>query len=187
MSLEVTPERRRSFFGGIALVVLLVLAFVSGRYSAPTKTVEKVRVEKVEVEVEKVVEKVVVKRELVQAKARIIVRTVHEVAKPDGTLERTSTTTSGSSSSSAAAEEGSSDARRETSRSSSEVAEHSKTVERTDSRIKLGALVGTNLWRLAAPPLIGGPQLEVRIVGPIWLGVYVLTDGDLGGSLAVAW
>src|SRR5216684_645646 len=56
-----------------------------------------------------------------------------------------------------------------------------KIVEAQRSRLKVGAMVQTSLTHFGQ--LNYGGQVEYRLIGPIWIGVYGLSSGQLGATL----
>lgn len=161
----------------IALGVLLALAgaFSAGRFSAPLQVETK--------EVERVVykDREVVKVVTVQAKAETKVVYRDRVIYRDGTIterevERTDTKT---------------DTKTNTDRVATRdtIAERwseSKTTLRPDWRVSV--LAGASLQPPAltiAGPLVLGVEVNRRIAGGLWLGVWATTYGAGGASVAV--
>lgn len=56
-----------------------------------------------------------------------------------------------------------------------------KIVEAQRSRLKVGAMVQTSLTHFGQ--LNYGGQVEYRLIGPIWIGGYGLSSGQLGATL----
>lgn len=166
-----TPSARQWVAGGIALVLLLVLSFSAGRYTAP----EKVRVETVFAKNEKAAEKVAEK------KAKVVDRIVFvdRVVSSTGEVREKRTTRTLT------------DAREtidtaKTSESAVKSASSSSTTLRPDWRV--GVLVGASLREPLLPiagPLVLGASVERRIVGGLSAGAWLTTAGAAGASLSM--
>lgn len=166
----------RQWAAGItALVVLLVLAFTAGRFTAP---------ERVDVrEVEKVVWKDRVVEKVVTRKAKAVDRVVYvdRVVTPEGEVreKRTTRTVTDARELVEAGKTSESTGKAESSSSST-------TTARPDWR--LGVLVGASLREPLLPvagPLVLGASLERRIVGGLSAGAWLNTVGAAGASLSV--
>lgn len=162
---------RRQVAGGVALVVLLALAFSAGRYTTP----EKVR------EVEKIAWKERAEEKGTSKKAKVVDRVVYvdRVVTAQGEVREKRTTRTLT------------DAR--------ELAEVSKTTESAGSAEKstvttlrpdwrVGVLAGASLREPLVPlagPLVIGVEVERRIVGGVSAGVWANTSGAAGALVSV--
>jgi hypothetical protein len=160
------------------VVLLLVSAFVAGRFSAP----EQVRTQTVEQVVYK--DRVIEKRVEVAVAAKVETKIVYRdrVIKVGGEIvehevERTGAVTS---------ETKTSDSARAAESSTERVRVETKVVTvRPDWRIEI--LAGASVqkpWLPIAGPLVLGAQAERRIVGGLWAGVWAQTGGAAGASLS---
>lgn len=167
-----TPTSRQWVAGGIALVVLLVLSFSAGRFTAPVKTDVR-EVEKV-VWKDRVVEKVVTRK--AKAEERIVY--VDRIVSPTGEVREKRTTHT-----LADTRELVDAAKTSESTGKTEVSSSSTTTLRPDWRV--GVLAGASLREPLVPiagPLVLGASVERRIIGPFTLGVWGLTSGAAGVS-----
>lgn len=170
-----TPTARQWLAGGVALLVLLGLAFSAGRFSAPAK-VDVREVEKI-VWKDRIVEKVVTKK----AKAVDRVVYVDRVVMPDGEIrEKTSTRTI-------------TDARElvntdKTAETEGKADSSKATVTSTRPDWRVGVLVGASLREPLLPlagPLVIGASVERRIIGGVSAGAWVNTAGAAGAAVSV--
>lgn len=162
---------RRQVAGGLALVVLLALAFSAGRFTAP----EQVR------EVEKIAWKERAAEKKAEAKTKVVDRVVYvdRVVTAQGEVREKRTTRTLT------------DAR--------ELAEVSKTTESSGSAEKstvttlrpdwrVGVLAGASLREPLVPlagPLVIGVEVERRILGGVSAGVWANTSGAAGALVSV--
>lgn len=170
-----TPTARQWVAGGVALVVIITVAFSAGRFTAPVK-VETREVEKV-VWKDRVVEKVVTKR----AKAVDRVVYVDRVVTPEGELrEKRSIHTVTD------ARELVDSGKASESTGSTEKSASSTTTLRPDWRV--GVLAGASLKEPLVPiagPLVLGASVERRIVGGLSAGAWINTAGAAGASVSL--
>lgn len=170
-----SPEQKRWFYVGTAALVLLVLAFLSGKYLTPVRVEEKVRVEKVEVERLVVQEKVRVETVTVERKVEVVRRVFVERVDPSGAVERRTEEDLATTTDSGRGERAAAEARSEQEKAAAQASISARTVERHDPMWKLGLLGGAAFTLSAAPAALGGVQGGVRL-GPIWATAQVQTD-----------
>jgi hypothetical protein len=161
----------------IAVIVILILAFLGGRYTTPTKVVETERI----VYQEKIVEKIVEKKVEVAAKTKVVYRTT-TITKEGETkiveVEKTEKKTEKKTDS-------------ETNKDKEIVKEDTRTklTEYARPQWKVGALVGYDFSPVKpldfAHGLTLGAHVERRLAGPIWVGVWAFHTGAVGASLSV--
>lgn len=191
----------------IVAIVLLVAAFATGRYTVPTKIVEqRVEVEK-KVEVVRIDEQKVLEltAQLKIAEDRVaelnkkVHKTEHTVKKPDGTVEVTKTEDTDTSSSS----HSHTDTTSNTTEKQVEIkyvdriveVQHevvvTKIVDAEKPQWLIGPMVGVNFRDLTVPqgvftgPFSFGATVERRIAGPVFVGVWGVTSGQVGISALI--
>lgn len=204
--------RRLSLLGWFAVsllgIVVLAGVFALGVYSAPTKTIEKVKVVEVQKETTVVQQKVdleELKRVVADLQRRNnVVRERTVVVQPDGTRtetekevdktetsSRTETTTNTSASSSTETK-----VWKETVR----VEEKVKLVERlaapdtwalgVQAGISLPALVGSDVPGFVPglpDAVVVGVSVDRRVVGPVWGGAWANSQAAAGVQLRLVW
>ena len=174
---------------GAAAVLLLALAFVGGRYSAPVEVRERVT-ERMVMDEAAVASAVASARAEWQreTKTRVLIRTVYKDGKPAERTETrdTDSTASGASSSAAAS-----------SSASSAHAEAQKDSQKVTISGRPGWSVGVGgVWdpgRLDPSPSRVLLSLDRRVLGPVWLGASASVrpssslDPLVGVSARVEW
>lgn len=147
----------------IIAAVALLGAFAAGRWAAP----EKVKVEKVIVEVEKKTSEKDAKKSTKKT------TTTTKITHPDGRIEESTTVveeTVRESSKSETTDKG---------KTESETTE----ITRSSSRVTVSGLGAFSLSNGSGP--IYGASITKPILGPITVGAFYLTPGILGGSLGL--
>lgn len=170
-----TPTTRQWVAGGVALVVLLALAFSAGRYTAPVKTDVR-EVERV-VWKDRVVEKVVTRK--AKAEERIVY--VDRVVSPTGEVREKRTTHT-----LADTRELVDSGKTTESAGSTEKSASSTSTLRPDWRV--GVLAGASMREPLLPlagPLVLGASVERRILGGLSAGAWVNTVGAAGASVSL--
>ncbi len=142
---------------GLAGLVVILIAFATGRYTSPTKieTVTKV----VTVEVEKVVKDV---------KKNVV---IVEVKKPDGT---TTTTTTDQSTSTTVSD-----------KNTNINIEDRKLVESNKDHLIIEGIVGLGLDIRNPTEIVYGAHISKNLLGPIRLGILGLTNSTLGVTVGL--
>lgn len=179
-------------------VSLLVVGFFAGKYSTPEKVVEKVRIEKVEVEKQVVVaqEKVRIEKVYIKDYTKHVHREETEVMHPDGLVEKKKTEDENVEK--VVKENAIQYIDREVvkyvDRKVVDEEEVEKRVENKRASWRVNALVGTEVTHLhleaTAPyvsPIVFGGQVERRVIGPIWVNGYGLSNGTVGLGLGMEW
>lgn len=151
----------------IGLIVALAVAFASGRYLTPTKTITETRI----VEVEKKSGSKNTDKEVKKTKTT----TTTVVIRPDGTREETTVVVEGYESDTSSKEKEKS----ETSKSD----ENRKEVIKTVGRTRISALAGFTPFSITAP--VYGAHVSSQLLGPISVGAFGLTSGVVGVSLGL--
>ena len=184
--------QKNALIGVIALVVLIG-AFAAGRYTAPesVRTVETVKVVEVEKQVVVVQEKVKVEKVYVQNEAQAIHREEHTTTRPDGTVEVVKTedinvtkvvTENNTQYVDRIVE-------KEVVKYEDRIVEKVKLVTMKKPDWMIGAMVGYDFKNLDATKFVSGlhygAHAERRILGPVFLGAWGMTNRDLGLSLSM--
>ena len=181
------------------VVVLAALGggFAAGTYLKPAKVVEKEKItyqEKI-VYQDKIVEKIVEHTVYVKAQQTDVQRTVVEVVRPDGTVER-NTTERDLSHSNTSKENDKQTVKVEIKYVDREVikeVEKTKIVEAARPGWRVGAGVGYDVMTALDEPTRGIPGLqgfsvslsaERRVIGPFWMGAWGTTTGLVGVQLS---
>lgn len=179
----------------IALVLLLVaaLGFALGWLSAPSPRGET----SLDVETsarERVVyrDRVIVRYEGVKDTRRALRRETRETKHADGSSTKVTVEEEREHAHEEQRGEGSADRAVDAiANSTAKVSEKQAASPRSDWMV--AALVGTNVARLELQPLapylkpvVLGVHVQRRILGPVHVGAYGLSDGSVGGSLGVA-
>lgn len=172
--------------------LLLGGAYLAGRYTTPTKVVEKT-VEKIQYK-DRIVTKTEIQKVYVQVQDKDRHKETTTVKTPDGTTttrvvedEKTKVTTK--------------DKEQEIKyvdriQTVDRIVEKEKIVTMAKPNWRMGILAGvdvmTALGRTTQPipqlgPVTLGLQAERRIVGPFFLGVWGLTSGQVGLNAAIEW
>ncbi len=146
----------------IGIMFLVVVGYGFGRYAQPAKVVTETKV----VEVEKKTTETEAERN------RHKTTVTHEVTKPDGSQEKTTTTEE----STETVKKGSS-----TSDTATETAFRSETTYKDSINLSLLAGAGS----LSGPIVYGGAATK-RIIGPITGGAWALTSGVVGVSIGLS-
>jgi hypothetical protein len=142
-----------------AAVILTSFAF--GRYTTPTKTMIQVKT------VETV--RTVIQKDTDQAKDT----TITEVKKPDGTVTTVTHTTTETKTDTKEAQQDNKDI------------ESTKTVTKGGSTVSLSMLAGINVTSPASGMVYGG-MLSKQVLGPIGIGLFGLSNGVGGASIALS-
>lgn len=159
----------------LAVLVVGVLAFSGGRFSAPLKVEEKWQTETV------YKDRIVEKRVEVAGKTVTKVVYLDRVIKPDGTVHEKSETREATKE----------DITKIAGRSSESNATDKATAEKKSTlqpQWRVGVLAGASVTAPLLPiagPLSVGVHAERRIVGGVSAGVWVLTSGQAGASVSV--
>jgi hypothetical protein len=159
-----------------AVLVAVPLAFLTGRFVAPTR-VQTRDVERV-VYRDRTVSVAVAAKTETRAETRHTVRT--RVTRPDGTREERTETTRGV------------DVERTEKTASAQTVERERlvyrdrsvTVERSRPDWRVGALVGVDPFHQLSGSLLYGGHVERRVLGPVWLGAWGLSSRAVGLSLS---
>jgi hypothetical protein len=185
----------------VGLAAALLVGYGAGRYAAPVKTVERVKVEVVEKQV--VVTQVKVEKEYVAVADRNadtrVNREVVEVVKPDGTKTTTTkeTTDTKETSRESVASTSTTTSTKVEAKESTKVEERAVRVARglptwtlgVDAGVVLPALVGDSRPARLVPGLPRwaevGISLDRRLFGPVKAGVRVGSMGSVGVALKV--
>lgn len=150
-------------------VLLALLGFAFGRWSAP----EKVKTVTQTVEVEKHTQQN--QTDTDRDKHREVVTT--EVTRPDGTTEKTTKTV----------EDTSTERKTKSTDSTVITQQTTQTKESTGAtaKVTISALVGTNVTNIAGGLVYGG-SISKPILGPIAVGLWGLTSGVAGCSVGLS-
>jgi hypothetical protein len=178
---------KTALWAAIAVLLLTLAAFAIGRGTAPVKVEKKVEIEIVEVESVRIEwrDKIVEKKVYVKSQATSSRTEEREVRKPDGTVEKTKMEVRGMetlvSSGTESSSEQSGTARKDSQISSKEIMSLS-TENKPDWNISLlvGASTGS---KLLPPPMTAGVHVQRRILGPVYVGVWGMTDVSAGLSV----
>jgi hypothetical protein len=142
----------------ISIIIVIVVSFIVGRYSAP----EKIKIEEKKVVAE--AEKVFIDNQVETAK------TTTSISKPDGTLyTRTKTTTKAKESAS-----------KQLTRSE-DLSKNTEIINR--SGVTVSVLAASNFSSLLTPTY--GVSVSKPIIGPIVIGAFGLVNGTVGLSLGL--
>jgi hypothetical protein len=177
---------------GATLILFFAAGGLFGRFVLPERVVEKEKEVKVQVESEEAKEKI---RELtaeVEHYRSNVHREETEVTHPDGTIERKKTETIVVEKTKEVEVIKLVDREVKVEVVKYVEREKEKTVETAKPQWRVGLLVGTDLTKLSvqptAPwinPLLVGGHVERRIIGPVFVGVWGLSSGAGGISVAV--
>jgi len=179
--LEPSDDRERWLV--VAAAVLIVGAFFAGRYSNPTSTVERVRVQLVEKQVVVVQEKVRVETVTVEKTTHQLRVVEREVVKPDGSIERTRETQAAAHTDARVTTDESLDRQGSSVVEKSGSTDSARAVTYALPRWRVGVTAGVapfEAWR----PVYGG-EAGLRVVGPFWVGVGADSGGVLRASVAI--
>jgi hypothetical protein len=139
--------------------------FACGRWAAPTK----VRVETKTVEVVKEVEK----SKTDEQKHEKVVK--HEIDKPDGTKDITTTTT----------ENDEDKTQTDTSTSQQKETDASKEIDRSTSKVTVAAIGAVNLGSLTSSPISYGLSISKPVLGPFTLQAFGLSNATVGMGIGL--
>lgn len=187
----------KRYWPALVALALIVGAFLAGRHSAPTKTVEVVRESEAKVEVVREETKqeertqVEVKTDEREVKVQVVTRWRTRIVKPDGTViekdgeKHDNRDEKGRTDEKRDVVEHVASAGSEVATAQTREAERIKVVERPRADWRATALVGLAPARLLPPdfahaPLIVGGLVERRIAGPLSAGLAVQVP--LGGG-----
>lgn len=166
----VTKHRWPLALTGVVLV--MIGSFLMGRYTGPTKTVEKTKTEYIDREVVRMETKYVE----VEAKTKTVARDVRRERRveeqPDGTKVTTVVIvdkTKVNEASTQAVTQASSAATEKTSTTTTST---EKIVESARPDWRLGLQLGAGLVLPAQPIMAAGLSLDRRIAGPFWVGIW---------------
>jgi hypothetical protein len=155
--------------------LLLVAAFLGGRFSAPVKVEERVKVETRTVTVTEWKDRVVEKRVAGPVRVRTITierpggeRIVERVVERGPVTTETAAESAGQSSSAA-----------------SSVGVSERVVESARPGWRLSAVAGWDAEALSLRPDLYGVEVSRRVVGTVWLGAWARTDRTGGLVLAM--
>jgi len=149
----------------IIAVSTIILAFAVGRYSVP----QKIKVVTKTVEVEKKTDAT-----KTDEKKNVVV-VVHEIRRPNGTIDKTTTTTV-------------SDQRNSTHTSTDNKLDASTTdkeITAQSSKITISLLGGDNVGSGTISPPVFGVSITRPILGPITVGVWGLNNATFGASIGL--
>lgn len=163
--------------------VALSIAFAIGRYTAPTKTVEKIKTVEVVKEVAAKQKEETSATSASAAERTIIKWKIREVRNPDGTLVRTAESETDSGRESAT--------KREEAKREAEIryvdrkveVEKIKIVEVEKAQWGLGVRGG---YSFNGAQVYGG-FVERRLVSRLWVGAYATTAKEVGAQLRIEW
>lgn len=166
--------KRRLYLAGGALLAL-VAAYIAGRYSAPTKVVETVRVE---TQIQTVTEW----RDRIVYRDRTKVRTVVVERKaPDGSSETVTTTTQDNDIAGGSESTGSTDT------AVAQTSEAKRVTETGRPGWRASVAAGWSPGALSLSPEVYEGRLERRLIGTLWLGAWARTDKTAGLSVGFEW
>lgn len=169
-----TLKSRALMSGGVLLA--LVAAFLAGKYSAPVKTVERVKVEtKVETKIEWR-DRIVEKRVEGPVRIRTVVIEKEGERRTETTEERAPVVVDTST-----AKDGGASVESDTKSDALRITESA----RPGWRASVAA--GWNPSALRLDPSVYELRLERRLLGTLWLGAWGRTDRTGGLSLAMEW
>lgn len=176
--------------GGVAILALVAFAF--GRYLSPTKTV--VTEKAVEVEKQVVVEKVVTQVKIVKvADNKTNTHTVeHDVKKADGTEDKTVTTDTSTQTEVKTDTDAAKQADKTATKTEYKIVERTVFTETAKPSWHVGVLGGVTLtefpaggWHVGPDRLVLGGEVDHRFIGPVSLGAWGLTSGQVGVKLGL--
>lgn len=160
----------------VTAAVVGVAAFLGGRYLAPPEVRTETRVEYKD----RVIEKRVEVQGATVEKIRVVTKTVW--ATPDaGTVTRECDLTGSREQVLAVTS-----TMRDESREGSQMVVSTPVLPRYSLGVQFGA-AWERPWLAISGPMVLGLEAKMRVVGPLWAGVWVSTYGAAGGSLAVTW
>jgi hypothetical protein len=167
-------------------LLLFLLGLGLGWNRAPVKTEVVTQVKEVEVikEVEVVKEVIKVEQVRVAEKAKKVRRTEKTVTKADGTTEVTKT--EDISSDTHVSENTQSEGKKDTTKAtdtSRTTDTKTKTVTSSQANWIVSGIIGRKDLLQPAPQF--GAQVQRRLAGPLWVGAYGLTGGNVGLSMGV--
>ncbi len=165
----------------LAVVVLLVGAFATGRYTVQATVVEKEKVVTVEVEKVVTVEKVVEKKIYVYVEKKDTHTETVETKQPDGTVITKTVTDTKTDTTASSVETKVDDKAVTTTSTETKVDDKSKTTTaKAEWRLRVDAGAGARFGTgQLIPILVLGVGAERRIVGPFWMGVWAQTTLNL--------
>ncbi len=157
----------------IGCLAALAAAFLMGRYTGPTKTVEKTQIQVVEKQVVKTEIKYVDREVRVKDTARNVHREVRVVKAPDGTVTTTVVTDDKTKINQASSKEVQSTSDTLAERSSSKTLTTEKTVESARPDWHMALQLGAGAALPIEPQMAIGAVVERRIAGPFWAGLWI--------------
>lgn len=183
-------ERRvwiRRAAAAAAALVLCLLAFLAGRFTAPVRVTEASAETKLEERHAAQLDALAVQRTESKTEARVQRRVVHTVRRPDGTVERTRTEETASQASQGATAAASQVHAAGASEASQEARQSVRVVEGGKPWLRLAALGGAGLGALPAlPALVWGGEVSVRPLPlPVWVGVFGMSNGVAGLTVGI--
>lgn len=168
----------------VVIIILLAAAFAAGRYTLPAKVVTKTEVKTETKVVTQVKTEVVTKTVYVRVQAKNVHKEIDTIKKPDGTVETKtvyddrSTTTTEASSQAVEQQTISKNKTRETETKTDKVVDNQKPQWHLGLRLgaggEFGGRDGFNL------KLGLGLQAERRILGPVFMGVWIEGFSGIG-------
>jgi len=169
----------------IVVIVLLAVAFATGRYTVPTKIVTKTETQTVEKIVTQVQTQYVEKKVYVTAQKDNVTTTVDVVKKPDGTEETKTTTIDLTQTNSTSTDQASSTSVDKTTEDESTKSQTTKIVDslKPQWHLSLHGGAGAQFGLGAISPKIDfGVQAERRILGPVFMGIYANLNAPIIGA-----
>lgn len=163
----------------ITVAITLITGYAIGKYTTPTK----VEIKKETVYVEKrIVDKDELKR-IELERNKTLRKIIIEITKPDGTKEKTTRYVEKTSSNKTIEEKTKTTEKTETEIKTTET----KLVENSRTELSLSLLAGAQIkdFSLTSTPIAYGGHLQKRILGPITLGVWGLSNLSCGFSLGL--
>jgi hypothetical protein len=166
---------RARLYIAAGVLLALVAAFIGGRFSAPVRVEEKVRVETKTVTVTEWKDRVVEKRIAGPVRVRTIT-----IERPGGervverVVERGPVTV-----------ERSGESEGQSSSTASSVGVSERVVESARPGWRLSAVAGWDAEALSLRPELYGVEVSRRVVGTVWLGAWARTDRTGGLVLAM--